>query len=61
MRKPRKPKPGDDAEAPKKEQGESGRPETPPAREEYLDTQALSEDLEGAGDGKPMPDHDDEL
>jgi hypothetical protein len=66
MRKPRKPKPELDSEALKKEQEESGRPATPPAREaigraEYPDADLLSEELDGAGEGKPMPDHDDEL
>lgn len=59
MRKPRKPV--DDAEALKKEREERGRSATPSAREENLDMQALNEELEGAGEGKPMPDHDDEL
>lgn len=64
MRKPKKPKL--DSEALKKEQEESGQPATPPVREairraEYQDAELLSEDLEGAGEGKPMPDHDDEL
>jgi hypothetical protein len=56
MRKPTKPNPGGDAEALKKEPEDSGRPAAPPE-----DAEALSEDLEGAGDGKPMPDHEDEL
>lgn len=66
MLKPRKPKPEGGAEALKKEREESRQPATPPAREaigraEYLDAELLSEDLDGAGQGKPMPDHDDEL
>lgn len=66
MRKPTKTKPGADAEALKKEQRESGQPATPPAREailraEYQEAELLSEDLDGAGVGKPPPDHDDEL
>lgn len=66
MTRPKKPKPEGGAEALKKEQEESGQPATPPAREairraEYQDAELLSEDLDGAGLGKPMPDHDDEL
>lgn len=64
--RPRKPKPEESAEALKKEQEDSGQPATPPAREairraEYEDAALLSEELEGAGEGKPMPEHDDEL
>lgn len=66
MTRPRKTKPQGGAEALKKELEESAQPATPPAREairreEYLDAELLSEDLDGAGEGKPMPDHDDEL
>lgn len=54
MRKPTKPKGGDDAEASK-----AG--DEPVRPEDYLEPEVLDEDLDGAGIGKPAPDHEDEL
>lgn len=54
MRKPSKPKGGDDAEA-RKDDEPVVRPE------DYLEPEVLNEDLDGAGAGKPAPDHEDEL